>query len=132
MTTYRLWSKCRSDRQDRPSHFCNATSTQGIMPLTPPGASDVSGLMMTSGPIRPERPLAGPRSPHKRGETMDTLTPEKLAAALQEPDKALLARVLTMLGQERCAAILADTLTIESQGGMLTKAGDRRRRPGGV
>ena len=63
---------------------------------------------------------------------MDTLTAEKLAAALQEPDKALLARVLTMLGQERCAAILAETLTIESQGGMLTKAGHRRRTPGGV
>jgi PHAX RNA-binding domain len=63
---------------------------------------------------------------------MDTLTAEKLAAALQEPDKALLARVLTILGQERCAAILADTLTIESQGGMLTKAGYRRRTPGGV
>ena len=63
---------------------------------------------------------------------MDTLTAEKLAAALQEPDKALLARVLTMLGQDRCAAILADTLTTESQGGMLTKAGYRRRTPGGV
>src|SRR5215471_14306914 len=68
-----------------------------------------------------------------KGEThMDTLTPTTLAEVLQEPDKALLARVLTMLGQERCAAILADTLTIESNGGMLTKAGDRRRRPGGV
>jgi len=63
---------------------------------------------------------------------VDTLTAEKLAAALQEPKKGLLARVLTMLGQERCAAILADTLTIESHGGMLTRAGDRRRSPGGV
>ena len=63
---------------------------------------------------------------------MDTLTAEKLAAALQEPKKGLLARVLTMLGQKRCAAILADTLTIESQGGMLTRAGDRRRSSGGT
>jgi len=63
---------------------------------------------------------------------VDTLTAEKLAAALQEPKKGLLARVLTMLGQKRCAAILADTLTIESQGGMLTRAGDRRRSSGGT
>jgi hypothetical protein len=63
---------------------------------------------------------------------MDTLTPTTLAELLQEPEKALLARVLKMLGQERCAAILADTLTIESNGGMLTRAGDRRRSPGGV
>jgi Phosphorylated adapter RNA export protein, RNA-binding domain len=63
---------------------------------------------------------------------MDTLTPTTLAEVLQEPEKALLARVLKMLGQERCAAILADTLTIESNGGMLTLAGDRRRTPGGT
>jgi hypothetical protein len=63
---------------------------------------------------------------------MDVLTAEKLAAVLQEPKKALLGRVLKMLGQERCATILADTLSIESNGGMLTRAGDRRRSPGGV
>jgi hypothetical protein len=63
---------------------------------------------------------------------MDTLTADRLAAILQEPEKSLLARVLKTLGQERCAAILADTLTIESNGGMLTRAGDRRRSPGGV
>ena len=62
---------------------------------------------------------------------MDTLTADRLAAVLQEPKKSLLARVLRTLGQERCAAILADTLTIESNGGMLTSAGDRRRSPGG-
>ena len=63
---------------------------------------------------------------------MDVLTAEKLAEVLQEPEKALLGRVLKTLGQERCAAILVDTLTIESNGGMLTRAGDRRRTPGGV
>ena len=63
---------------------------------------------------------------------MDTLTADRLAEVLQEPEKALLARVLRQLGQERCAAILADTLTIESNGGMLIKAGDRRRSPGGT
>ena len=63
---------------------------------------------------------------------MDMLTAEKLAAVLQEPKKTLLGRVLKTLGQERCAAILVDTLTIESSGGMLTRAGDRRRTPGGT
>ena len=61
---------------------------------------------------------------------MDTLTATTLAEVLQEPEKALLALVLRTLGQERCAAILADTLTIESNGGMLVRAGDRRRTPG--
>jgi len=63
---------------------------------------------------------------------MDTLTATTLSEILQEPEKALLGRVLKSLGQERCAAILADALTIESNGGMLTKTGDRRRSPGGV
>jgi len=63
---------------------------------------------------------------------MDTLTADALAETLQEPKKALLAKVLQTLGQERCAAILADTLSIESNGGMLVKAGDRRRSPGGT
>lgn len=63
---------------------------------------------------------------------MDVLTATQLAEVLQEPEKALLARVLKTLGQERCTQALADTLTIESNGGMLTRAGDRRRTPGGV
>jgi hypothetical protein len=63
---------------------------------------------------------------------MDTLTAAMLAEALQEPEKTLLARVLRQLGQERCAAILADTLAVESNGGMLIKSGARRRTPGGV
>jgi hypothetical protein len=63
---------------------------------------------------------------------MDSLTATALSEVLQEPEKALLARVLKILGQERCAALLAETLSIESNGGMLTRAGDRRRTPGGV
>lgn len=63
---------------------------------------------------------------------MDTLTATTLADILHEPEKALLARVLKLLGQERCAQVLADTLSIEMSGGMLTRAGDRRRTPGGV
>ena len=63
---------------------------------------------------------------------MDTLTADMLAETLQEPKKSLLAKVLRTLGQERCQTIFADTLTIESTGGMLTRAGDRRRSPGGT
>jgi phosphorylated adapter RNA export protein len=63
---------------------------------------------------------------------MDTLTADTLAEALQEPKKALLAKVLRTLGQERCQAIFIEACTIEASGGMLTRAGDRRRTPGGT
>jgi len=63
---------------------------------------------------------------------MDTLTVETLAAILQEPQVPLLRQVLRTLGQDRCAAILADTLSCEANGGLQTKDGTRRRTPGGV
>ena len=63
---------------------------------------------------------------------MDTLTADMLADALQELKKALLAKVLRTLGQERCQAIFPEACTIEANGGMLTSAGDRRRTPGGA
>jgi Phosphorylated adapter RNA export protein, RNA-binding domain len=63
---------------------------------------------------------------------MDQVTVDTLAQALQEPKRALLQKVLRTVGQDRCAAILADTLQCEANGGMLTKDGTRRRTPGGV
>src|SRR5690348_10159017 len=63
---------------------------------------------------------------------MDELTVEKLAEVLQEPKQALLRKVLRRLGIDRTTAMLADTLTCEANGGMLTKDGTRRRSPGGV
>jgi hypothetical protein len=63
---------------------------------------------------------------------MDTLTADRLAEALQEPKKSLLAKVLRTLGPERCQAIFTEACTIEANGGMLTSAGDRRRTPGGT
>jgi len=63
---------------------------------------------------------------------MDHLTVATLVQTLQEPNTDLLTQVLRVLGQARCAAILADTLTCEASGGMLTKDGTRRRTPGGV
>lgn len=61
---------------------------------------------------------------------MDTLTADTLAASLHESKKALLAKVLRMLGQERCQAIFTEACAIEASGGMLTSAGDRRRCSG--
>jgi PHAX RNA-binding domain len=63
---------------------------------------------------------------------MDPLTVAKLVQALQESNTDLLTKVLRTLGQDRCRAILAETLTREAHGGMLTKDGTRRRTPGGV
>ena len=63
---------------------------------------------------------------------MDTLTVDTLAEALQEPNRPLLTQVLRTLGQDRTRAVLTATLQCEAAGGMRTKAGDRRRTPGGV
>src|ERR1700704_706035 len=63
---------------------------------------------------------------------MDALTVDTLAEVLQEPKRSLLMKVLRTFGVDRCAAILADTLQCEANGGMLTKDGTRRRTPGGV
>ena len=62
----------------------------------------------------------------------EPLTVERLAEALHEPNRPLLAGLLAHLGPERCAAVLAEALTCEANGGMLTTDGTRRRTPGGV
>lgn len=62
----------------------------------------------------------------------ERVTAKDLATVLHEPERWLLIRALRTLGEERCVAIVAETLTIESNGGMLTKAGDRRRTLGGT
>jgi hypothetical protein len=63
---------------------------------------------------------------------MEELTIDRLAETLQEPNRPLLTLVLRHLGQERAAAILAEALACEADGGMLTRDGTRRRTPGGV
>jgi len=63
---------------------------------------------------------------------MDTLTVDTLAEVLQEPNRPLLTQVLRTLGQNRCRAILEDTLHCEANGGMLRRDGTHRRTPGGV
>ena len=63
---------------------------------------------------------------------MDTLTADKLAEVLGEPNLPLLRNVIRILGHDRCAAVLVDALQIEAAEGMRTKDGTRRRTPGGV
>jgi PHAX RNA-binding domain-containing protein len=47
---------------------------------------------------------------------MDHLTVAKLVQSLQESNTDLLTKVLRTLGQDRCRAILAETLTCEANG----------------
>lgn len=63
---------------------------------------------------------------------MHTLTADMLAQVLQEPEKALLARCLRQLGQERCAQVLVATLEVEANGGMARKDGGGRKSAGGT
>ena len=63
---------------------------------------------------------------------MDTLTVDQLAAALQEPNVDLLHQVLALLGPDRTAQVLQETLAYEATGGMRTHDGTRRRTPGGT
>jgi hypothetical protein len=51
---------------------------------------------------------------------MDTLTATTLAAVLDEPEVALLAEVLRVLGHDRVVDALVETLTVEAAGGRLT------------
>jgi len=51
---------------------------------------------------------------------MDILTVETLAETLQELNRPLLTQGLRTLGPDRCAAILADTLTCQASGGICT------------
>ena len=61
----------------------------------------------------------------------ERVTVGRLAAMLHETEHRALARVLKVLGEERCIMLLAEALLCEHQGGMLTKDG-RRRTLGGI
>jgi hypothetical protein len=64
--------------------------------------------------------------------TTDQLNATTLAQVLDEPEVALLAQVLRLLGPERTVDALAEALTREAAGGMRTKDGARRKTSGGV
>jgi hypothetical protein len=64
--------------------------------------------------------------------TTDQLNAETLAQILDEPQVALLAEVLRVIGSERTIDALAEALLVEATGGMRTRDGGRRKTPGGV
>ena len=60
---------------------------------------------------------------------------KEIAQALKEKDKAPIAqihRIVELVGEDFARENLEETLKIESEGGMMTQKGDRRRTPGGV
>jgi hypothetical protein len=62
----------------------------------------------------------------------EKVTVKRLAQVLHETEYKALARVLKVLGEERCILLLADALTVEHEGGMLTRDGTRKRSLGGT
>jgi phosphorylated adapter RNA export protein len=61
-----------------------------------------------------------------------SVTASEIARVLYESQRQMIARALRVLGEERCIAILADTLTCEHEGGMWLKDGSRKRSMGGI
>ncbi len=59
-------------------------------------------------------------------------TAGKIAKTLNEPQVALINRIVWTLGVEQARALYQQTLDIAAQGGMMTLDGKRRRAPGGV
>ena len=62
----------------------------------------------------------------------ERVTASAIASVLHESCHIVIARALKVLGQDRCVDILADALTIESNGGLWLKDGSRKRTLGGV
>ena len=62
----------------------------------------------------------------------EAVTAGAIAKVLHESQRQMIARALKVLGPERCVEILADALTIESNGGLWLKDRSRRRTRGGV
>jgi len=56
----------------------------------------------------------------------------QIAQELNEPNVPLMNQVVRVYGIETAKALLAQTLEAEQEGGLMTRAGDRRRTPGGV
>lgn len=60
---------------------------------------------------------------------------DQIATQLNETDPGpvkTIARLVQVAGEERALALLAETLAVEADGGLLTEDGQRRRTPGGV
>lgn len=57
---------------------------------------------------------------------------EEIITKLNEPARALIRRIVIVVGVERAKALLQQTLAIEAAGGKMTIDGTRRKTPGGV
>src|SRR5215212_5506778 len=62
---------------------------------------------------------------------LDALVRE-ITSQLNEPNVALIRRIVIAIGEERTRALLAQVLAIEAAGGQMTLDGTRRKTPGGV
>lgn len=60
------------------------------------------------------------------------MTVLEIAKQLNEPNTELIGKIVNAIGIERVSEYLQKTLTIEAEGGMMTRDGERRRTPGGV
>jgi len=56
----------------------------------------------------------------------------EIAGALAEPNVELVSQIIAVIGADRAREFLRQALEVEAQGGMMTKAGGRRRTLGGV
>src|SRR5215212_1905407 len=55
-----------------------------------------------------------------------------ITSQLNEPNVALIRRIVMAIGEERARALLEQVLAIEAAGGQMTLDGTRRKTPGGV
>ncbi|XP_064163228.1 phosphorylated adapter RNA export protein [Anguilla rostrata] len=62
----------------------------------------------------------------------DDRVTDEIVHRLREPKKDLMERVVRTIGKKKAIELLAETATVEQNGGILTVDGSRRRTPGGV
>jgi hypothetical protein len=72
-----------------------------------------------------------PKQEHIPFDVLFSLVQE-LASTLEEPNKALLRRIVSVLGVERTRKLLDEVLAIEAEGGRMTVDGTRRKTAGGL
>src|SRR5215212_6464378 len=56
----------------------------------------------------------------------------EITSRLNEPNVALIRRIVIAIGEDRARALLEQVLAIEAAGGQMTLDGTRRKTPGGV
>ncbi|KAJ8392713.1 hypothetical protein AAFF_G00071970 [Aldrovandia affinis] len=62
----------------------------------------------------------------------DDKVTDEIVHRLREPKKDLMERVVRIIGKRKAIELLAETATVEQNGGIFTMDGSRRRTPGGV